>query len=121
MNNAAFGTNAGNSAGEKAVRRTVQTVTITPGGCAWVEKSMPADLYRTVTERFGEFPGKSFRTPEGDLAMGRIQFGNVILMPQSLPAKGATRTNSSTASRWPRRTPISRLTSTCATVSRRTR
>ena len=87
--NAAFGTNAGNAAAARAVPR-VQTVTITPADyLAWVRKSMPADLYETVTERYGEFPGKSFRTPEGNMAIGRIQFGNVILMPQSLPGEGS--------------------------------
>lgn len=24
----------------------------------WIRKSMPADLYETVTARYGEFPGK---------------------------------------------------------------
>lgn len=88
-NNAAFGTNAGNAAAEKSVPR-VQVVTITPEEYhAWVRKSMPADLYRTVVDRYGEFPGRSFRTPEGNMAIGRIQFGNVILMPQSLPGEGS--------------------------------
>ncbi|MBS1370962.1 MAG: cobaltochelatase subunit CobN [Lentisphaeria bacterium] len=86
--NAAFGTNAGNAEAEKNAPR-IRTVTITPGEYhAWIKKSMPADLYQTVTERYGEFPGKSFRTPEGNMAIGRIQFGNVILMPQSLPGEG---------------------------------
>ncbi len=55
----------------------------------WGKKSMPEDLYRTVTERYGEFPGKSYRTREGNMAIGRIQFGNIILMPQSLPGEGS--------------------------------
>ena len=85
----AFGTNAGKAEAEKTVQR-IQTVTITPEEYhAWVKKSMPEDLYRTVTERYGEFPGKSYRTREGNMAIGRIQFGNIILMPQSLPGEGS--------------------------------
>lgn len=85
---AAFGTNAGVVQGAENPPR-VQSVTITPEEYrAWVAKSMPADLYQTVVERYGEFPGKSFRTPEGNMKLGRIRFGNIILMPQSLPGEG---------------------------------
>ena len=41
-----------------------------------------------MVKRYGEFPGKYFRTPEGNLALGRLQFGNVVLLPQSLPGEG---------------------------------
>ncbi|MBQ9502619.1 MAG: cobaltochelatase subunit CobN, partial [Lentisphaeria bacterium] len=50
---------------------------------------MPADLYQTVTERYGEFPGRTFRTEEGNMELGCIRFGNIILMPQSLPGEGS--------------------------------
>ena len=40
----------------------IQTVTITPEEYSqWVKKSMPDDLYSTVVERYGDFPGKMFR------------------------------------------------------------
>ena len=85
---AAFGTNAGVAASDGNPPR-VQSITITPEEYrAWVAKSMPADLYQTVVERYGEFPGQSFRTPEGNMKLGRIRFGNIILMPQSLPGEG---------------------------------
>ena len=68
----------------------IQTVTITPAEySSWVKKSMPDDLYSTVVERYGDFPGKMFRTKENNMAIGCIRFGNVILMPQSLPGEGA--------------------------------
>ena len=85
---AAFGTNAGVAASDGNPPR-VQSITITPEEYrAWVAKNMPADLYQTVVERYGEFPGQSFRTPEGNMKLGRIRFGNIILMPQSLPGEG---------------------------------
>ena len=66
----------------------IQTVTITQEKyAAWVKKSMPADLYAQVVERYGDFPGKMFCTKEGNMAIGCIRFGNVILMPQSLPGE----------------------------------
>ena len=86
---AAFGTNAGTAEAGKKLPR-IQTVTITLEEYhAWVAKSMPSDLYETVRQRYGEFPGNSFRTEEGNMALGRIQFGNIILMPQSLPGEGS--------------------------------
>ena len=93
-NNAVFGTNAGIMMGrEKLESEHVQTVLITPEEYAqWVKKSMPEDLYRSVTERYGDFPGKSFRTPDGNMIIGRIRFGNIILMPQSLPGEGSDET-----------------------------
>ncbi|MBP5182725.1 MAG: cobaltochelatase subunit CobN, partial [Lentisphaeria bacterium] len=91
-NTAVFGTNSGVAGGAKELEKScVQTVTITPEEyLAWVKKSMPEDLYKTVTERYGEFPGRNFRTKEGNMAIGCIRFGNIILMPQSLPGEGET-------------------------------
>ena len=54
----------------------------------WIRKSMPADLYETVTARYGEFPGETFRTPDGKLALGMLRFGNIVLMPQSISGEG---------------------------------
>jgi len=86
-NAAVFGTYAEGAMQEFIKHATVTTVT--PADyLAWVKKSMPADLYQEVVKRYGEFPGKYFRTPEGNLALGRLQFGNVVLLPQSLPGEG---------------------------------
>ncbi|MBQ8753407.1 MAG: cobaltochelatase subunit CobN [Lentisphaeria bacterium] len=86
-NTAVFGKIGGT---KQLTLKHIQTVTITPEEySAWVKKSMPEDLFRTVVERYGDFPGKMFRTREGNMAIGCIHFGNVILMPQSLPGEGA--------------------------------
>lgn len=67
----------------------IQKVIITPEEYAlWIEKSMPQELYDQVTQRYGEFPGALFRTDEGNMAIGCIRFGNIVLMPQSLPGEG---------------------------------
>ena len=81
----------GKTGGTKAITpKHIQTVTITPQEYArWVKKSMPDDLYNTVVGRYGDFPGKMFRPREGNMAIGCIRFGNIILMPQSLPGEGA--------------------------------
>ncbi len=84
-NTAVFGKIGGTMA---ATPQNIRTVTITPEEYNdWVKKSMPEDLYSDVITRYGEFPGNSFRTPEGNMAIGCIQFGNIILMPQSLPGE----------------------------------
>ena len=90
-NTAVFGTNDGMKEGRRKLDSAhVGTVTITPAEYAsWVAKSMPADLYETVTKRYGDFPGRTFRTKEGCMQLGCIRFGNIILMPQSLPGEGA--------------------------------
>jgi len=93
-NNAVFGINAGlMNAREKLESEHVQTVLIKPEEYSrWVKKSMPDDLYKSVVDRYGDFPGRSFRTPEGNMLLGCIRFGNVILMPQSLPGEGSDET-----------------------------
>ena len=90
-NNAVFGTNAGlMTARDKLESEHIRTVLITPDEYAgWIGKSLPTDLYAEVVGRYGDFPGKSFRTADGNMLLGRIRFGNVVLMPQSLPGEGA--------------------------------
>ena len=36
----------------------------------------------------GEFPGEFMATPDGKLAVARVQFGNVVLLPQNAAGKG---------------------------------
>ncbi len=87
-NNAVFGNLFnGKTSGDAA--SIVKTVTITPREYAdWISRSMPGDLYAEVVKRYGDFPGRNFRTGTGDMAIGCIRFGNVVLMPQSLPGEG---------------------------------
>ena len=43
-------------------------------------------MYAEAVEANGDFPGPYMATPDGNLAMARLQFGNVVLFPQ--PAAG---------------------------------
>lgn len=58
---------------------------------SWVRKSLPADLFESVEKQYGKFPGK-YLSVERDgkpyLVLGKLQFGNIVLMPQGLPAYG---------------------------------
>lgn len=49
---------------------------------AWVKADLREEKYREVVERYGDFPGKYLATPDGKLAIARLRFGNVVLMPQ---------------------------------------
>ena len=52
----------------------------------WVAESMPASKYEEVTDMFGPFPGSYMSNDKGELAVARIDLGNVVLLPQ--PAAG---------------------------------
>lgn len=52
----------------------------------WVKQSLRADKYAEVVNLDGEFPGTHMATNDGRLALARIDFGNVVLLPQ--PAAG---------------------------------
>ena len=52
----------------------------------WVKRSLRPEKYAEVVAVFGEFPGEYMATADGRLGLARIQFGNVVIMPQ--PAAG---------------------------------
>lgn len=52
----------------------------------WVRESLGEEMYAEAVEVNGDFPGTYMATPDGNLAMARLQFGNVVLFPQ--PAAG---------------------------------
>lgn len=57
----------------------------------WCEKAMPKKLYNAVVEKYGEAPGEYMRVDKNDksyIAVTRVQFGNVCLLPQPLPGIG---------------------------------
>ncbi|MBI9055779.1 MAG: cobaltochelatase subunit CobN [Bacteroidales bacterium] len=57
----------------------------------WCKEELPEDLYQAVTERYGEAPGKYMNVEKNDkqyIAVTRLQFGNVCLLPQPLPGIG---------------------------------
>lgn len=52
----------------------------------WVKQGLRPEKYAEVVAAFGEFPGEYMSTADGKLGISRIQFGNVVIMPQ--PAAG---------------------------------
>ncbi len=57
----------------------------------WCREAFPGELYRQVVEQYGEAPG-NYMNVEKDgkeyIAVTRVQFGNVCLLPQPLPGTG---------------------------------
>lgn len=53
----------------------------------WVKQSIRPELYDQVVAANGAFPGNYMATADGKLGIARLQFGNVVLLPQ--PAAGA--------------------------------
>lgn len=57
----------------------------------WCEKSLPTELIQAVEERYGKAPGSYMAVTKNNtdyLAVARLQYGNVALLPQPLPAYG---------------------------------
>lgn len=55
---------------------------------SWVKKTLRPEKYQEVVKANGEFPGEFLATPDGKLAVARVQFGNVVLLPQNAAGKG---------------------------------
>lgn len=53
---------------------------------SWVKQALRPEKYAEVVAAFGEFPGEYMSTADGKLGVSRVQFGNVVIMPQ--PAAG---------------------------------
>ena len=54
----------------------------------WVKASLRPEKYAEVVAANGEFPGSYMVTPDGRLGVARLQFGNVVLMPQNAAGAG---------------------------------
>ena len=57
----------------------------------WVSQSLDPDVYQQVENLYGPAPGEYLSTMKDGkpyLALPRLQFGNIVLMPQLLPAFG---------------------------------
>lgn len=57
----------------------------------WVKQAMPDDLFAEVEQRYGKAPGPYMNTVSGNadgMALPVLQYGNIVLMPQSLPGYG---------------------------------
>lgn len=54
----------------------------------WVKKSLRENKYNEVVAKYGEFPGKYMVNDKQELAISRIKFGNVVLLPQYAAGAG---------------------------------
>lgn len=57
----------------------------------WCKDAMPGDLYAEVEQRYGPAPGPYMsieREGSKNIVLSSLRFGNIVLMPQSLPAYG---------------------------------
>lgn len=54
----------------------------------WVSKAIRPEQYADVVANFGEFPGEYMTTSDGRLGVARLDFGNVVLLPQNSAGKG---------------------------------
>lgn len=55
---------------------------------SWTQKSLSAGMRRQIDEVDGEFPGHGMSDDSGNLALVRLQFGNVVLIPQTAAGLG---------------------------------
>lgn len=54
----------------------------------WVKSSLRPEKYAEVVAANGEFPGSYMATEDGRLGVARLQFGNVVVMPQNAAGAG---------------------------------
>lgn len=54
----------------------------------WIKKSIRPEMYAEVIAANGEFPGAYMTTSDGRLGVARLQFGNVVLLPQNAAGSG---------------------------------
>ena len=55
---------------------------------SWVTKSLRPEKYKEVVDANGEFPGQYMTSEDGRLGIARLQFGNVVLVPQNAAGTG---------------------------------
>ena len=55
---------------------------------SWVNKALRPEKYKEVVDANGEFPGAYMTTEDGRLGIARLQFGNVVLVPQNAAGTG---------------------------------
>ena len=55
---------------------------------SWVNQALRPERYDEVKALYGDFPGAYMATPDGRLAVARLQFGNIVLMPQPMAGLG---------------------------------
>ena len=85
---------------------------------SWVKESLRPEKYQEVVDAFGEFPGNYMVTPDGKLGIARLQFGNVVLLPQNAAGSGDNSFQVVTAPTWLRHTPTLPHTCGCNMASK---
>ena len=55
---------------------------------SWVQKALRPEKYAEVVAANGDFPGHYMSTSDGKLGVARLQFGNVVVMPQNAAGAG---------------------------------
>ena len=54
----------------------------------WTQKALSKKMIKEMNQLYGSFPGKYMATDDGRLAVARLQFGNVALLPQVMAGVG---------------------------------
>lgn len=54
----------------------------------WTQKALSKKMIKEMNQFYGSFPGKYMATDDGKLAVARLQFGNVALLPQVMAGVG---------------------------------
>lgn len=54
----------------------------------WTQKTLSKKMIKEMNQLYGSFPGKYMATDDGKLAVARLQFGNVALLPQVMAGVG---------------------------------
>lgn len=54
----------------------------------WTQKALSKKMIKEMNQLYGSFPGKYMATDDGKLAVARLQFGNVALLPQVMAGEG---------------------------------
>ncbi len=55
---------------------------------SWVNQALRPEMYAEVVAANGDFPGDYMSTDDGRLGVARLQFGNVVLLPQNAAGSG---------------------------------
>ncbi len=54
----------------------------------WTKEDLGAEMSAEIEALDGPFPGSGLHTDDGELALARLQFGNVVLIPQTAAGTG---------------------------------
>lgn len=54
----------------------------------WTQKALSKKMIKEMNQLYGSFPGKYMATDDAKLAVARLQFGNVALLPQVMAGVG---------------------------------